>query len=104
LSDEEIPPGLRRYFRQVMAFPEGAVVHDGDCKHFSFGICTCGLLHQLMLMTERMKYYSKFYDDLCEQDHVLEHLQDTPPPPMPPPLSDEEVEAHMEMLKSIFKQ
>ena len=52
---EELPRQLKRYFRDVMAFPEGAVVHDGDCRVFSYGVCTCGLLHTLLPMHNQDK-------------------------------------------------
>jgi hypothetical protein len=40
---------LARYHRPVIAYPDGAVVHHGDCQIFdTWGVCTCGLIHDLM--------------------------------------------------------
>ena len=41
---------IRVYKREVMALPEGAVVHMGDCgiNNSFLGVCTCGLHHWLM--------------------------------------------------------
>lgn len=40
---------IRVFKREVMAHPEGAVVHMGDCHIYNsfLGVCTCGLHHWL---------------------------------------------------------
>ena len=40
----------QRYKRKVMAHPEGAVVHHGDCSLYDddIEICNCGLHHDLL--------------------------------------------------------
>jgi len=55
-----------RYFRPVIAHPEGAIVHHGDCGRYNFTrICTCGLHHDLQPMDPelREKLYPKFWDE-----------------------------------------
>lgn len=38
---------VQRYFRKLIAYPEGAVVHHVDCDFFSVFMCSCGLLADL---------------------------------------------------------
>ena len=51
-------PFHQRYFRKVVAYPEGAIVHHGDCSFFNIDICTCGLLHDLRW------YAGKHWDEI----------------------------------------
>lgn len=41
-----------RYFRKVAAHPDGAVVHHGYCQFFNIKVCTCGLLHDLVSISD----------------------------------------------------
>jgi len=45
----DLSPQLHHWYRSVIAHPEGALVHDGDCNFYwtRAAICTCGLLHAL---------------------------------------------------------
>ena len=45
---------IRVFKRSVMAYPEGVVVHMGDCHIYSseLGVCTCGLHHWLIQAKE----------------------------------------------------
>lgn len=53
-----------RYKRKVMKFPEGAIVHDGDCDIFSSFVCTCGLLHLLRVHPEEAtQIYPSFKEE-----------------------------------------
>lgn len=70
-----IPPTIRRYFRKVMAHPNGAVVHDGDCHIFSSHVCTCGLLHALLPLENNEEIYPKFYEEWGQQESILEELK-----------------------------
>lgn len=68
-----------RYFRQVIAHPDGAVVHHGDCEIYCCGICTCGLLHDLQIVyeTELMKeLYPKFWEDRNKQFRAIDKLRE----------------------------
>lgn len=72
-----------RYFRPVMAYPEGHLTHHGDCSvHRSKEIygtapCNCGFLHDLNPLPESLveKLYEKYYDDFArgfpEPEHSL---------------------------------
>jgi hypothetical protein len=56
----------QRYFRKVMAYPEGAIVHHGDCMFFSEKkICTCGLHHDLSPLNEEItqRLYPDFFKE-----------------------------------------
>ena len=61
---ENIPEQLKPYFRKVMAYPEGAVVHYGDCMSFNSGICDCGLLRTLSSMEDPDKWYPNFSNEI----------------------------------------
>lgn len=67
----------KRYFRPVIAHPEGAVVHHGDCNIFELGICTCGLLHDLQFYAgcgvEEM--YPEYGAEVHRQEQALEILR-----------------------------
>ena len=77
---------IQRYKRAVMAHPEGAVVHHGDCSIYAteIQICTCGLHHDLMPLSEEdiNELYPKFYEEFEGMNKVcylmrefeLEHL------------------------------
>lgn len=57
-----------RYFRKVMAYPEGKVVHHGDCSLFDaeMGVCDCGLHHDLMPMRSEdiHEIYPEFFTEM----------------------------------------
>ena len=63
----------RRYFRQVIGHPDGAIVHHGDCEIYAvydgmMGHCDCGLHHDLQILgDERVtELYPKYYDELAK--------------------------------------
>jgi len=65
-----------RYFRPVIAFPDGHLCHHGDCSiHRAIDIygtaaCTCGFLHDLRILNESLKskLHPNFYQELCLED------------------------------------
>ena len=61
----------RRYKRRVIAHPDGAVVHDGDCSIYNRdrGFCSCGLLHML----ERIAHVAKEIYPPYEVEHIYEY-------------------------------
>jgi len=64
-----------RYFRKVMAHPDGAIVHFGDCKFYSTsGVCTCGLIHDLMYLGRDIakSIYEKYDEDLYFHERNLD--------------------------------
>jgi len=66
----------QRYFRKVIAHPDGAILHHGDCLIFTYKICSCGLLHDLSaLETEEIKeLYPKYFDEDAAQCKVIDIL------------------------------
>lgn len=84
-----------RYFRPVIAYPEGHLTHHGDCSiHRAIDVygtaaCTCGFLHDLRILPESLttKLYPKMYEELVWEDG---------PPAKPTPEERAELEAMME--------
>ena len=63
-----------RYFRVVIAHPEGAVVHHGDCNFFDHcHVCTCGLLHDLNYLGAEIAaaIYPTFWKEWLSHDRGL---------------------------------
>lgn len=71
-----IPEHIKnRYFRSVIAYPEGAVVHYADCGIYSMNICTCGLLKDLVIDTENVEsIYPKFWSEWRRHVMIREFL------------------------------
>ena len=65
-----------RYFRSVIAYPNGHLVHYGDCgiyrsvDHYGSAFCTCGFLADLQDLPEslREKLWWKFDEELAKED------------------------------------
>jgi len=67
LSEKQIKRLNSRYLRKVISGEK--FVHHGDCHIFSFaGICTCGLIHDLMPLDPKdaRKLYKDFEKDYKE--------------------------------------
>ena len=66
-----------RYFRKVTAYPEGAIVHHGDCDFYSSSqVCTCGLLKDLnALGKSAKKLYENFEEDYYFHVKSLEGMK-----------------------------
>jgi hypothetical protein len=56
----KLPKILHHWYRSVSAFPDGALVHDGDCKIYDtfLHLCTCGLLHALNRIDDAKEFYA----------------------------------------------
>jgi hypothetical protein len=52
----------RRFYRRTIRFPDGSVVHHGDCEIYNVDICTCGLLHDLRILFEHDNELREVYD------------------------------------------
>ena len=55
-----------RYFRRVIAHPQGAIVHHGDCFIYSeTHLCTCGLHHDLIILPDNIieEIYPEFWHE-----------------------------------------
>jgi hypothetical protein len=74
-GEKEMIAAIRaRYFRVVIASPEGAIVHHGDCKFYDHShVCTCGLLHDLNYLTAdtATAIYSPFWKEWMTHDRGL---------------------------------
>jgi hypothetical protein len=49
----------------------GKVVHDMDCDINSAGICTCGLLHYLLVHEDRRRLYEGEFDREYDKHYDL---------------------------------
>lgn len=67
-----------RYWRRVIEFPNGTVVHHGDCRVFGAKVCTCGLLHDLLTLERPDGIYPSFSKEIQEHDLALESLPTGP--------------------------
>lgn len=75
--------------------------HDGDCYIYGKnGICTCGLLHQVMAYPGTPDY-EKFSDELGKHLHNLDWLMDQKVPE-PKKLTEEEMQEARNLLKKLF--
>ena len=68
MNKEDLPQSLQRYFREVIAHPEGAVVHYGDCNIYSNKVCDCGLLRVLVYLGDPTEWYENFHEEWA--DHL----------------------------------
>ena len=66
--ESQYPRLFYSHKRETIAHPEGAISHDGDCELFNanLGICTCGLHHSLMRISndDVKKIYPKYYEEM----------------------------------------
>jgi hypothetical protein len=68
-----------RYYRPVIAYPEGPLNHHGDCEThramdvYKYAPCTCGLLHDLKVISHDMavKIFPPMEDDMAKQDAMI---------------------------------
>ena len=56
----------------------GILIHDGDCRFWGLGICTCGLVHHQM---PQISYLSgpekdKHFEDRTRHDECLDILME----------------------------
>ena len=80
-----------------MTYPEpkrdGSVKHDGDCTFWSWKVCTCGLLHRLIVKSRPQDEYPEFWKDKTAHDHVLDRLLRPDAPRFPPAESESRIVA-----------
>jgi hypothetical protein len=68
-----------RYFRPVIAYPDGHLTHHGNCEiHramdiYRYAFCSCGFLHDLDFIPESiaLKLWPTFYDEIAKQDAIV---------------------------------
>lgn len=109
---------VRVYKREVIAHPEGAVVHMGDCGLYNvyLGVCTCGLHHWLFQAGDKVinELYPKLIEEDCNNgfiEYLLQEFQynnlyvkdkgEFVKVEKPDPVSKKEVE---EIMDKIFKK
>jgi hypothetical protein len=88
-----------RYFRPVIAFPEGHLTHHGHChvhrslRMYGTAPCTCGFLHDLNSIPDSLalKLYPPFHEEQLWIDPLPEK-----------PLSEEEMAKNVKLLHEIF--
>ena len=93
-----------RYFRKVIAYPEGAIVHHGDCWVFSTGVCTCGLLHDLLVIPKPERLYPRYLKEQGKQWyalHILSELQSKGKLQQRPPTKAQDRQAR-KMMDELF--
>ncbi len=71
----ELDVSLHRYFRRVIAHPNGALVHNGDCRFSDVCICTCGLLDALRIRSEPRALFPQFEAHEMFQSNAIEWLK-----------------------------
>lgn len=83
-----------RYFRKVIAHPEGAVVHFGDCWWYCCQICNCGLHADLIWINDHTaeELYPKFWDEMAVSHMRRDQLQELPIPVPREPTPEEKAE------------
>jgi hypothetical protein len=68
-----------RYFRPVIAYPNGHLTHHGNCEiHramdiYRYAFCSCGFLHDLDFIPESLalKLWPTFYNEIAKQDAAV---------------------------------
>jgi hypothetical protein len=61
----------QRYRRKVIAFPEEVYIHHADCHFWGRDICTCGLLHDLVILENPEEYFPDFEEHWKRQEGTL---------------------------------
>jgi hypothetical protein len=89
-----------RYFRKVIAHPDGAIVHFGDCWWYACQICNCGLHSDLIwIQEEAEELYPKFWEENAISDARREQLYELPIPKIEPLTEEEAKKAYAELMK-----
>lgn len=69
----EIPEHIReRYFFKTVSKPDGEIIHPTHCTFFTYHICTCGLLSDLIRSTAGPRVYPKLDQEYQEHLEALE--------------------------------
>ena len=94
---------MGRYHRKVIAHPEGALVHFGDCWWYACQICNCGLHADLGWIgyDKGAELYPKFHEELIVSEMRRYQLQSLPVP-VPKVLTKEEEAEFKRQLDEIF--
>ncbi len=103
MSEEQIQRIKDRYFRKVIAHPEGAIVHYGDCHIYGNYVCHCGLHADLQWIDyeEAIKLYPKYEEECLLSEIRLDQIRELPKPVYVPP-TPEEIAACDKMLEEMF--
>lgn len=69
----EIPADIRdRYFFKTVSKPDGEIIHPTHCTFYTYHICTCGLLADLIRWTMAPRFYKKLDKEYQEHLAALE--------------------------------
>jgi hypothetical protein len=72
ITESDLSPSLRHWFRSVMGNKDGALVHDGDCRIYDMfvRVCTCGLFHALHRLDhdQIQRIYPKYNEETISHD------------------------------------
>lgn len=101
MSQARIEKIKHRYFRKVMAHPEGTICHDGDCHFWGSWICTCGLLHALMRIEDAPAIYPDYIDEAVKQDYRMDQIRELPEPIIKE-VTPEEMAERTKLLEEVF--
>ena len=70
---------MKKFLRKTMEYPEGIIVHAGDCTIYSMKICICGLFHIAEGIDpskiNEMPIYPKFWDDFDSHFRLMTSLE-----------------------------
>ena len=54
---------------------DGHLIHDGDCCSWSYGICTCGLIHHLMPYADNaVMQMPDFWDQRAKHEDAVHKI------------------------------
>ena len=71
-SNKENIDRMKNRYRTTTVDGKQNLRHDGNCHFWGWGICTCGLLHDLIVIDDPSAIYFKYNDDRVRQYYELE--------------------------------
>jgi len=73
MDEIEIPEHIRtRYLFKTVGHPEGELTHPTHCTFFTYRICTCGLIADLIRWAHAPRFYPKIDQEYDEHRGALE--------------------------------
>lgn len=80
---------------------DGKLIHDGDCRAWGLGLCTCGLIHHLMPDADLCGeiYAGDYWEDRAKHDCILSALVMMPKMNLREPTPEEKAE-----MRRVFKE
>lgn len=65
----------KRYLRKTINQPDGVITHHGDCWMYINNVCTCGLLHDLVILENSLDLYPEFNEEFAKHENNLHVVQ-----------------------------